>query len=52
MGQSKVQIKYTIHILLQELKDNFEREAANTSRQSLCHVSRNKEWPKSQLTIL
>ena len=52
MGQSKVQLKYTIHILLQELKDNIEREATNTSRQGLCHVSRNKEWPKSQLTII
>lgn len=52
MGQSKVQLKYTIHVLLQELKDNIAREAANTSRQGLCHVSRNKELPKSQLTII
>jgi len=52
MGQSKVQLKYTINILLQELKNNIETEAANTSRQGFCHVSRNKEWPKSQSTII
>jgi hypothetical protein len=45
--QSKEQFKYTIHLLLQELKYGIEREAANTSRQELCHVSRNTEWPKS-----
>jgi hypothetical protein len=29
-GHSKVEFMYTIHIRVQELKDNTEREAANT----------------------